>query len=451
MIRRVLAAILPRGAVLLSVLTFGGYLMGLVRDRSFAHTYGASGDLDAYNAALILPELTLSILVTAGLGAAFVPVFARIRTVGAAESEAFSRTVLTVSTGIMAIAVTVLFVIAPWTVELVAPGFDAQQRELYIGLFRVMCVTALIFSVSFALGEMLVARQRFLAYGVAPLLYNTGIVLGTLVLGPRIGIYGAAVGTVIGASLHLGGRLLDIRRTDARLGLELQVRSAAFREYLRLAIPKSLSQPIEPLTFLFFTSVASTMVAGSVSSLSFARNFQSVPVSIIGVAFSVAVFPILSAAVTAGDKRRYVRVVTTNLVTITLVTTAGAIALYLLRTRIIDLFLGGEAFDAEDVATTALVLGAFTISIPLEALTHLMSRAIYSTRNTILPVTASITGLVVTVATVELLKAGQGLVALPLGFAAGQAAKVVVLSVALVIRTRRMTTAPDRLDEPSAG
>ena len=175
------------------------------------------------------------------------------------------------------------------------PGFDAAERELYVQLFRIMLVTALIFAASFALGEMLVARQRFLGYGLAPVLYNLGIVLGTVVLSPIIGIYGAAVGTVIGALLHLTVRSLDIRRTDFRFRPRLAVRSRTFVEYVKLSIPKAVSQPIEPLVFLYFTSVASTFVAGSVSAVSFARNFQSVPVSLIGVAFSVAAFPVLSA------------------------------------------------------------------------------------------------------------------------------------------------------------
>ena len=77
--RRLLDTFLPRGAVLLSVLTFGGYLMGLLRDRTFARTFGAGPELDAYNAALVLPELALDVLVVAGLTAAFVPVYASAR------------------------------------------------------------------------------------------------------------------------------------------------------------------------------------------------------------------------------------------------------------------------------------------------------------------------------------------------------------------------------------
>jgi len=170
--------------------------------------------------------------------------------------------------------------------------------------------------------------------------------------------------------------------------------------------------------------------------VSFARNFQSVPVSLIGVAFSVAAFPVLSAAAATGDRARYIRMVVTNLMTITLLTSGAAIVLYLVRSQVVTQFLGGEAFSPENVATTSLVIGAFALSIPLESLTHLLSRAIFATHNTILPVIASISGLIVTVATVELLVPTRGVVALPLGFTAGQGVKVLILAAAAIIRTR---------------
>jgi putative peptidoglycan lipid II flippase len=431
--RRRVETIVPRGAILLSALTFASYVMGLVRDRTFARTFGAGSELDVYNAALVLPELMLSILVVAGLASAFVPVFSRLAADGGARQD-FARTVLTVSVLLMVVTVGVLFVLAPWTVEIVAPGFDEAQRAEYTELFRVMCITAVIFAASFALGEMLVVRQRFLTYGLAPVLYNAGIVIGTVVLSPSLGVLGAALGTVLGALMHLGVRSVEILRTDFRYRPTLSIRTPGFREYVRLALPKAISQPIEPLTFLYFTSVASTFVAGSISAVSFARNFQSVPVSLIGIAFAVAAFPVMSAAAADGDRPRFTRLVFTNLTTITVLTIGAAIGLWLVGGFAIELFLGGEAFDAEDVATTTLLLNAFAISVPLEAVTHLLARAIYSTRNTILPVAASVLGLIVTVLAVGALTAEHGIVALPLGFAAGQAAKVAVLLVALVYR-----------------
>ncbi len=441
-IRERLTAILPPGVILLSALTFVSYVMGLVRDRTFARTFGAGSELDVYNAALVLPELTLDVLVIAGLSSAFVPVFARLKHDDGDTTQDFARTVMTASILIMLVVVGILFVLAPETVNIVAPGFDEAQRAEYTQLFRVMCVTAVIFAASFALGEMLVVRQRFLAYGLAPVMYNTGIVLGTVLLSPSLGIMGAAIGTVIGALMHLSVRVIEITRTDFRYRPSLALRADGFRQYLRLAVPKAIAQPIEPLTFLFFTSVASTFAAGSISAVSFARNFQSVPVALIGVAFAVTAFPVMSAVAADGDRARFTRLVATNLVTITMLTLIAAVGLWLVGGFAVELFLGGEAFDAEDVQLTTMLLGAFALSVPLEAMTHLLSRALYSTNNTILPVIASLTALVVTVITVNVLLDEQGVVALPLGFAAGLAAKVAVSGLALMFRLRTVGTAP---------
>ncbi len=434
--RRRLETFLPRGAVLLSVLTFGGYLMGLLRDRTFARTFGAGPELDAYNAALVLPELALDVLVVAGLTAAFVPIYASARDRSAAESDRFSRAVLTASILIMAVATVVLFIFAPETLRFVAPGFTAEQQQLYVQLFRIMCVTALIFSASFAIGEMLVAHQRFLSYGLAPLLYNAGIVAGTLILGPRIGIYGAAVGTVIGAMAHLGVRLVEARHIRIPLRLKLDVFTSEFREFVLLALPKTISQPVEPLTFLYFTSVASGLVAGSVSSISFARNFQSVPVSLIGVAFAVAAFPVLSRVAASGDRSQFVRLTLSNLATILVITSAAAVVVYAVSTRVVDTFLGGGSFDAEDVHRTGMVLAAFSLSIPFESGVQLLARAFYATHNTLIPVAASILGLAVTVVVAQALLPTQGIVALPLAFTAGQALKLALLGVAFPFRVR---------------
>jgi putative peptidoglycan lipid II flippase len=413
--------------------------MGLVRDRIFARTYGAGAELDAYNAAFVLPELLFDVFIAAGLAAPFVPIFMKLVNEEAGAAETFARTILTLAVGTMGAAAAILFVIAPITIDLIAPGFtSAEQRALYTDLFRVMCITPLIFATSIVLGEILVAKRRFLYYGIAPLLYNGGIVLGTLLLHDRIGIFGAAVGAVVGALLHLGIRLVGILRTDVRLRPQLALRMPAVREFLRLMVPRMAGAPIEPLTFQFFTRVASGFVAGSLSAVSFARNFQSVPVSLIGVAFSLAAFPSLSAAAGQGNRAGFVRILRTNLLTIATLTILAAIALFVLSTLAIELLLGGGAFDAEDVERTAGLLSVFALSVPIESLTYPLARAIYATRNTVLPVSASLAGLGVTILATLIFRPALGLTAIPLAFALGSATKLSVLAIALPFRIRQI-------------
>jgi putative peptidoglycan lipid II flippase len=436
---------MPAGALLLATLTFASYLMGLVRDRAFARTFGAGSDLDIYNAALVLPELVLDVLVLAGLTAAFVPVLLRIERDDPARGASFARTVVTASSLLVAAAVVVLFLLAPWTVGIVAPGFDDAQAALYTQLFRQMCLSSLVFAVSFALGELLVARQRFLAYGVAPLLYNLGIVAGALVLAPSMGIEGVAIGTLIGALLHLGVRVAGVVRTGFRYRPLLELRTGEFGEFLRLSVPRALAQPVEAVTFLYFTRVASGMAEGSVSSVSFARNFQSVPVSLIGIAFSVAAFPILSRAAASGDRTWFGRVARDNIVVIGVLSAIAGLALAVVAEVAIRMLLGGERFDEQDVALTATLLVVFAISVPLESLSQVLARAVYATRHTILPVVASLAGLGVIVATVELLRGSEGLVAVPIAFAAGMAVRVAILLGTLAWRIRIL---PSVTNEP---
>ena len=435
-IRALLARFLPQGAILLSILTFTAYAMGLLRDRLFARTYGAGAELDAYNAAFVLPELALDVLVASGLTAPFVPVFTSLARSAADAAPRFAQTVLTLAVMVMSASSLLLLILAPATVRLVAPGFDESSQELYLDLYRVMLVTPIIFGASITLGEVLVAERQFLYYALAPILYNLGIAGGTLLLHDRLGIMAAAVGAVIGASLHLGIRVVGMRYTTVRIRPRLDLRMPALREFLGLMLPKMISHPIEPLTFLFFTAVATTLVAGSVSAVSFARNFQSVPVALLGVSIALAAFPGLSAAWAAGDRSGFGREVRRNGLTIGVLSVLAAIGLVVVGPLAIEVLLGGGRFDAEDVQLTAMVLTVFALAVPFDAMGHLVARGLYATHNTLLPVLASIAGFAVTVAVTLATVGPLGILSIPLGFLAGTAVRVVLQAIALAWRVR---------------
>ncbi len=445
LVRDLVGRYLPQGAALLSVLIFASYVMGLFRDRIFARTFGAGAELDAYNAAFVLPELLLDVLVEAGLAAPFIPIFLRLRSSDAtrADADRFARTILTGAVAVMGIAAAVMFVFADATTALIAPGFadDPEQRALYVDLFRIMLVTPILFAASLTLGQVLLAEQRFFWYGIAPLLYNAGIIAGTVLFSDSLGIYGPAIGAVIGAVIHLGSRFVGLRGSRFRIGFGWSGRTGDIREFVRLMLPKMVAHPVEPITFLYFTNVASTLAAGSVTAVSFARNFQSVPVSLVGVAFALAVFPALSTAHARGDRSAFLRLVRTNAISIGVLTVIAAIGLIVVGETAIGILLGGGEFGPDDVALVAATLSVFALSVPFESLSHLLSRAIYATRHTLLQVLASIAGLLITIAVTSLTVGELDILAIPLGFAVGQAAKTVLLALALWARVRLMPVA----------
>lgn len=433
---KLIASHLPRGTVVLAVLTFLAYATGLVRDRVFARTYGAGPELDAYNAAFQLPELLLAVLVMSALAGPFVPVYTTLRRDRPDAAPRFAQTVLTLAVLVMAATGLVLLTVAPVTADLVAPGFEPEGRQRYVDLFRLMLVTLVVFAASNTLGMVLVAERQFAYYALAPVLYNAGIVAGTVLLDDRLGIQAAAIGAVMGALLHLGIRVVGMRRTTVRLRPALDLRTPALRELAVLTLPNMLSHPIEYVTVVFLTRVATTLAAGSVSAVSFATNFQAAPVALVGVAISLAAFPALSASWAAGDRAGFGRQLRTYALSVTVLTVVAAASLVAFGPLGIELLLGGGEFDDADVALTAGVLAAFALSVPFDALGHLFTRGLYATHTTLLPVLASLAGLVVNVVVTLGLVEPVGVLSIPLGFAAGNAVRSGLEWAMLVHRTR---------------
>lgn len=435
--RAIVRTALPRGALILSSITLVSFGLGLLETKVLAHVFGAGTDTDGFYAALVLPSLVLEVLVVGGMIASFVPLFVGLRDEDRADALAFGRTILTLAVLAMAVAVGIMAVFAPQCVSFVAPGFTVEQRDTCINLFRILSVTQIIFAATWVMGEILIAEKRWFTYAIAPLMYSGGIIAGTLLLGDpdRFGIYGAAVGAVAGALGYLIVRLIGVLRAGFRPLPSLNLRTRGLREYAVLMLPKMLSQPLESsVIVLYFTALASTLQPGSVTDLAYARKFQTMPELVIGAQFAIAAFPALSAAADLGDRRAFRKVFGTNLATIAVLSTGAALGLLLLGWLAVQIVLAGGAFDAQDVSTTTMLVGVFAVSIPLESVVELLARAIYATKNTMIPTLASVASFIALFITAQGLAPAAGLLAIPAAYGVGMAVKLTILAVALAPR-----------------
>ena len=189
--------IIPAGSVILAGTTLASYALGLFRDRIFAQTFGASRALDAYNAAFLIPDLLFNILIASGIAAAFVPIFTELFYSDKKRADEYTNSAISAATGIMIISAIAIAIFADSISILVAPGFGNDDLALVSKILRVLAISPILFGISNTLGAMLIAKRRFLFYGLSPVLYNLGIIGGTFFLSARFGIMGVAIGTVI--------------------------------------------------------------------------------------------------------------------------------------------------------------------------------------------------------------------------------------------------------------
>ncbi|EKD76159.1 MAG: integral membrane protein MviN, partial [uncultured bacterium] len=91
---RKLSASIFGGAFIIGVASVASRLMGLVRDNLLAKTFGASAELDIYNAAFKVPDFLFNIIVLGALSASFIPVFIQQRESGDTAAWRLASTVL---------------------------------------------------------------------------------------------------------------------------------------------------------------------------------------------------------------------------------------------------------------------------------------------------------------------------------------------------------------------
>ncbi|MEK7615870.1 MAG: murein biosynthesis integral membrane protein MurJ [Patescibacteria group bacterium] len=421
-----------KGSAALAITTVLSYILGLLRDRQFAHTFGASPVLDAYNAAFTVPDLILNIFVAGALTAAFIPLFTSTKD---EERPEFINSVLNSSLLVVFVCGVISFFLAPQLSHLIVPGFDDVARHSFVILMRILLLSPIIFAISNTLGSILVSHERFFWFGISAALYNTGIILGTIFLVPIWGIYGVAVGTLAGAVLHLIPRLIATRKWLAyRPKIHF---SDVYRNFVRLMIPKMAGHPIEQLTFAGFTIIASSLGAGSIAIMNFARNFESMPVNVIGATFALTVFPALSRAKTKDDFNNELWFTGKVIVSVTIL---AALVMYLIRRPLISILLGGGEFGADEIALTAATFSFFALAIPTESLSHLLARSFYALKNSLTPTLISIGGLVFALGAGYYFSRFMGVRGLALGFFVGSLVKIILLWILLRRETDKVLT-----------
>lgn len=437
-----LLKLIPAGSAILAGTTILSYALGLLRDRTFAQTFGASRALDAYNAAFLLPDLLFNFLIASGIAAAFVPIFTELFNKDHKRAYEYTNSAISGATGMMILSAVIIFIFAGPISTLAAPGFPAEDLLLVSQLIRILAISPILFGISNTLGAMLIAKRRFLFYGLSPVLYNLGIIGGALFLSPKLGITGVAIGTVLGAFFHMLMRAIDAYFSGFRFNLNFNFKTPEFKKTIKLMIPKMFGHPVELAMFWGFTVIASGLATGSVAVMSFARNFQSVPVSIIGITFATTAFPIMAKAISEHSQEDFKKILKSSFWLILGGSTLAAIVTFIIKEPLIRIVLGGGNFSEEAIIRTATMLGVFTLAMPTESLRHLLARAFYATKNTTIPVVLNITGLIIAIGGGYFLAPKFDILSIPIAFSAASLIELVFLIILLPRRLRKISKAP---------
>ena len=277
-------------------------ITGLFRETVFAHYFGASGVADAFGAAFRIPNMLSNLFGEGVLSASFVTVYAKLRAKHEhAEAEHVAAAVFGILSVVCAALVLLGILAAPLLVEIIAPGFPAEKRELTVKLVRVLFpATGMMVMSAWCLG-VLNSHRRFLLSYTAPVATNAMTIVCLLSLGPHTQLENLAIylawANILGAVLTFLVQVPQVLSYLPGFRPVLDFTSENVRMVVSNFGPVFLGRGVVQLSATIDSIIASWLPQGSVADLRYAQAISILPISLFSMSVSAAELPAFSSAV----------------------------------------------------------------------------------------------------------------------------------------------------------
>ncbi len=379
-------------------------LIGLVRDRVFAHYFGNSDAADAFRSAFRIPNFLQNLFGEGVLSASFIPVYARLRAeerdTEAVELAKAIFAILFVITSLLALAG---ILATPWLIDAIAPGFEGEKRLLTMHLVQILFPGAALLVISaWCLGILNSHRKFFLSYS-APVIWNVAIITALWWKGGHVGEARLAVvmsiASVIGSGLQFAVQLPTVMSYLRPLQWKLVFGTEQVRTVTRNFFPVFVSRGVVQISAYIDSLLASYLPTGAVSALAYAQTLNSLPVSLFGMAISAAELPAMSSALGTHEEIAVVlrQRLENGLKNISFFVVPSAVAFVVLGDVVVATIYRSGHFGSADVTFVWSVLAGSAVGLLATTSGRLYSSAFYALRDTRTPLNFAIVRVVLTV------------------------------------------------------
>jgi putative peptidoglycan lipid II flippase len=379
-------------------------IVGLVRQRVFAHYFGTSDAADVFNAAFRIPNFLQNIFGEGALSASFIPVYANLLARGdKKEATHVADAVLTLLALVTSIIVLVGVLTTPYLINLIAPGFEGEKREWAIRLVKILFPGAgLLVLSAWCLGVLNSHRRFFLSY-TAPVIWNIAIIAALIFYGNRgVSDYPLAEmtawGSVVGSALQFGVQLPTVLLLIKRLRPVVRI-TENVRTVVRNFLPVFVSRGVVQISAFVDALLASLLPTGAVAALTYAQSLYTLPVSLFGMSVSAAELPAMSSATGSKEEIKEVlrRRLDAGLRQIAFFIVPSSMAFLALGDVIAAVLYQTGKFNHNDALYVWGILAGSTVGLLASTLGRLYSSTYYALHDTRTPLRYAIVRVTLTV------------------------------------------------------
>ncbi len=380
-----------------SIGTLLSRITGLGREVAFAYLFGSSALMDAFRVAFNIPNLLRDFFGEGGMNAAFVPVFSEYHSKKGQESanEYLSSFLFPLIT-ILLVVVTLGIIFSPVLISFLARGFSQNplQYQLAVKLTRIMFPFLIFISLASVFIGILMYFDRFFVTGIYTVFFNISVILFSLLLYKKLGIYGAATGILAGGVIQLLFLLFFLPKSGIRLK-KPRLRHSGVKQSFLLLIPVFFAYAATRINVAVTLFLASLLPAGNISHLSYAYRIMQLPLGMFGVAVAAVSLPELSRK--AASKLDQYPYILSSLRAVFLLSIPSVFFLFSVRLSVVRIIYEHGAFLIEDSLQTSAILLFYLIGIPFIAGNKVIGNVYFSRKDTRTPMKISYVAMIINI------------------------------------------------------
>jgi len=370
-----------------------------MRDILIANFFGTTMFAEAFVVSFRIPNLLRDLVGEGAANAAFVPVLTEYQTTKSKE-EFWG-----VSRNLMKVMVVILFIIsllgvifAPVLVRIIAPGFikDPVKLGITINLTRTMFpFIFLVGLVAYGMG-VLNSLNHFTAPALGPVLLNISIISFLILVCPKLGVQGLALGVLVGGVLQvvligwvLRTKGFTFRIRDKADAVPIFPISPVVKRIWKLLVPRLFGSAVYQLSVIvdnIFSTLGWIIGAGAPAALWYSYRLFHLPLAIFGIALATVALPKMSAEVARKDIPALKNTVNFSLRSVFLVLVPAAVGLAILGRPIIRVLFERGEFTSYSTTITYSALFFYSFGLVACGGIKILVNAFFSLGDTKTPV-----------------------------------------------------------------
>lgn len=423
---------IAKNIALLSIASMTSLFLGLLRGSIVAARFGTGRMYDAFLIAATIAD-TITYFASKGF-VTFVPIFSQELNEKGEEMawEAGSR----ILSAWILLVVAVIgggYLLLPWIVPLIAPGFNENDLKVTLHLSKILIVAGLFTALTTLATFLSHSYQKFFFPSMGAVISNIVIIVG-LVIFVKMGINDLAAIMVVGAFASLLVQATAFQKMVRFFRFRLDTKHPAVRNTLRLSLPIYVGRIGTMIDALINRSFSSMLSAGSLSALSYGVMIAELPITVVAEPILYVFYPIFSK--NTADKNifsaEFSRALKMSSVIIPM-----SVGLIVLSTPIVRLLFERGAFTHESTALTAGTLSLLAIGLQAEAWSVISASALMANQDTKTPISIGLIRVLVVVVLNYILIKPFGIAGLALATSLANCVKLALFIS--VLRRRRIT------------